>query len=156
MLNINDLLKELEVGEYGYELENYSGNTYISDAISEIADSNTSIYYYDIIKFISENVEEVNNTICEFGWDGCGNDLYKAGQLAEYCTIQNEIYNSLEDALKNYAYKYYVQCTDSTEISDELNEKIMEACESNPDRFYEITDIIDEYLNELEEMEETE
>lgn len=79
----------------------YCGCTsYICDAISEHADSNTSIYYSDIEKFMSNNIEAVNDAISEFGWDGCGSDLHKAGQMAEYMENERLIYDDLEDVCK--------------------------------------------------------
>lgn len=41
---------------------------YICDTFAEFADGHTSIYYSDIINYISSHVEEVNDTIKEFGW----------------------------------------------------------------------------------------
>ena len=73
---------------------------YICDAISEFADNNTSIYYSDIEGFMSNNIDKVNDTISEFGWDGCGSDLHRAGQLAEFCSIEQEIYNNLTEENK--------------------------------------------------------
>ena len=70
---------------------------YLCDAISEFADGRTSIYYSDIKNFISENVDAVNDAIDEFGWDGCGKDLMKAGQMAEFLTIERKIYDDLSD-----------------------------------------------------------
>ena len=72
-------------------------NMYLCDAISEFADGRTSIYYSDIKKFISENVDAVNDAVAEFGWDGCGSDLMKAGQIAEFLTIENKIYEDLSN-----------------------------------------------------------
>lgn len=70
---------------------------YLCDAISEFADGKTSIYNEDILNFIKQNVEAVNDAIAEFGWDGCGSDLMKAGQMAEYLTIERKIYEDLGD-----------------------------------------------------------
>lgn len=159
MLNVRELMEELETGEYGEELVNYSGSTYICDAISEIADNNTSISYSDIINFISENVEAVNDAIEEFGWDGCGSDLYKAGQMAEYCTIQNEIYVCLDDSMKYYALSYYENLDihnwkiDTSEISEDLWEEIENYCDGIDlnDTFLIIEEIIDNYIESIEE-----
>ena len=57
------------------------------------------------MEYISNNPEAVNNTINEFGWDGCCNDIYKAGQIAEYQDIQNDIYADLDNVIKLIAYK---------------------------------------------------
>lgn len=162
MLNVEELMGELETGDSGKELTNYSGGTYICDAISEIADSSTSIYYSDIINFISENVEAVNDAIEEFGWDGCGSDLYKAGQMAEYCTIQDEIYKCLDDSMKYYALNYYEDLDihnekiDTSEIQDDLWEEIENYCDGvdHNDTFSVIEEIIDNYIENIEKEDE--
>jgi len=125
MLNINDRMKELSsrITDYSEQLTEYSGTTYICDAISEIADGNTSIYYNDIRDFIAGHVEEVNETIKEFGFDGCGNDLYKAGQMAEYTTIENEIYNELDEAIE-YCMLSYLHNIGVEELTDEQAEAL--------------------------------
>lgn len=154
MLNVNELLKDLKIGTYGIEFEEYSYG-YISDIISGIADNNTSIYYYDIERFISEHVERVNDTISEFGWDGCGKDLYKAGQLAEYCWIQEEIYRDIEDILKWYAFKFYVQYTDNVDISEEIVSIIEDIDSCRIDKLEEVRDLIIEQVElEKEDNEE--
>ena len=79
--------------------DNYNYDSRIDDAITECADRNVSTYYSDIIKYITDHVEEVNETIKEFGWDGCGEDLYKAGQMAEYRTNESELCEDLEEII---------------------------------------------------------
>lgn len=120
---------------------------YICDVISEIADNRTSIYYSDIIKFISEHVEEVNEAIAEFGWDGCGSDLYKAGQMAEYCMIEREIYDELEDGLTVRALDYIEREMKIEQITPEQWDAIAELCASTDNN-----DRIDDFLSEVENI----
>lgn len=128
MLNVNELKNNLNVGDYGEDITNYNGNSYICDVISEIADNNTSIYYSDIKNFISDNVEYVENAIDEFGWDGCGSDLMKAGQMGEYLKIQDDIYTNLDDVILYYAYYYLSDVLDIKEITEETNNDIIDTC----------------------------
>ena len=122
---------------------------YICDIISEIADSNTSIYYSDIIKFISENVEAVNDTIAEFGWEGCGSDLYKAGQMAEFTQLQNAMYEELGDGLYNFAISYLEHDAKVEEITEEQHEAIKDLCAETDhnDRMEDFTEKLDEIIN---------
>lgn len=131
---------------------------YICDIISEIADSNTSIYYSDIIKFISDNVEEVNDTIEEFGWNGCGSDLYKAGQMAEYRKNENDMYNELEEGLFNVALSHIQYTMEVEEISDEQLDEIGNLCydTDNNDRLEDFLEKVEEIVNGEEEEEEEE
>ena len=129
---------------------------YICDIISEIADSNTSIYYSDIIEFISNNVEEVNDAIEEFGWSGCGGDLYKAGQMAEWKKNENEMYNELEEGLFNLALSHIQYTMKVEEISDEQLDKIEELCSDtdNNDRLENFLEEVENIVNGKEEEEE--
>lgn len=120
---------------------------YICDVISEIADSHTSIYHSDISEFISNNVEEVNETIEEFGWNGCGGDLYKAGQMAEYRKNENEMYNELEEGLFNVALSHIQYTMKVEEISDEQLEEIEDLCADT-----DSNDRLDDFLGEIENI----
>lgn len=108
-----DLIHEIknELGDdaptdIGYICD-YSETSYISDIFAEWADGETSIYYHDIIKYISEHVEAVNDAIKEFGWDGCDSDLYKAGQMAEYLEVNNWLWEHETEAYKVYALNWF-------------------------------------------------
>ena len=131
---------------------------YICDIISEIADSNTSIYYSDIIEFISNNVEEVNDAIEEYGWDGCGSDLYKAGQAAEYRKNENDMYNELEEGLFNVALSHIQYTMEVEKISDEQLDEIETLCSDtdNNDRLDDFLEKVEEIVNGEEEEEEEE
>lgn len=147
-MNVQELLNDLELGDFGYEFENYDGSTYICDAITEIADNYVSIYYSDIMDFIKNNVEEVEDAINEFGWDGCGGDLMKAGQMGEYLKNSKDLYDNLDDSIRNYALKYYVSKVDNLAITEELWDLIDDYCTNvdNNDQLWVVENIIDEYL----------
>ena len=136
-------------------LNDYSRG-YICDIISEIADSNTSIYYSDIIEFISNNVEEVDDAIKEFGWDGCGSDLYKAGQVAECRKNENEMYNELEEGLFNVALSYIQYTMEVEEISEDQLDEIEGLCADtdNNNRLEDFLEKVEEIVNGEEEEEE--
>ena len=156
MIRVDSLL----TGAYGNDgiaklLNDYrDSDKYICDAIVEIADGCVSIYYSDIIAFISENVEAVNDAIAEFGWDGCGSDLYKAGQMAEFKQNENELYNHLEDALLLLAVDYLRYDREIEEIPEELADMIREwAAEiDSSDRCNEMATRIAEWLEDNGEV----
>lgn len=150
---VKDLKNEINLKcEYSRNICNYSGQHYLCDIVSEIADGNTSLYYSDIINYISNNVEQVNETIEEFGWDGCGADLYKAGQMAEFCEIERKIYDELDEAMLNFCYDYILYDLKIKEITEEENEKINELC-NNVDN-NETLDTFEDFLTELFEKED--
>lgn len=150
------IIEDVNIGDFARELNDYrNSDEYICDAVSRIADNNTSIYYSDIINFISENVEDVNDTIKEFGWNGCGEDLYKAGQMAEYLKIEHEIYDELNGALLRMAHDYILYDLGSVIIPADLANAIKEwaADIDSNDRCNEICIRIDEWIHEHFETE---
>lgn len=158
MISIEELRADLGTGDYGEYLNDYRDcNAYICDAISEIADSHTSIYYSDIRQFISGNVEAVEDAINEFGWDGCGSDLMKAGQIGEYLAIERDIYNHLADSLLLAALDFIrydlKRDTITAELADLLREWADDA-DSN-DRINEIPDNIRDYFSYEDDDSET-
>lgn len=161
MIDLETLKQEIrqEIGaDAAYLTGDYNGyNSTIEDAISERADSETSIYYSDIIKFISENVEAVNDAIQEFGWDGAGADLYKAGQLAEYLQIENS-YREKADGIIKFAAVLDLIDAGKTEIAAETWEAIESELENVDisDRFDDITDIVKAAIEEADDEPEQE
>jgi DNA-directed RNA polymerase specialized sigma54-like protein len=135
-----------------YVCDYYDSTGYISDTFAEIADNNTSVYYSDIIRYISEHVEEVNDAINEFGWDGCGADLYKAGQAAEYMQIENEMHQHAAEIIEAYAANH-IRRNYAEEIPAETWERIADELETLDagDRWDVIRDAVDEIMTETAE-----
>jgi len=70
------------------------------DIIPEIADSNCDIYNNDLIKWLGGDVDNAwsfNEAIDEFGWEGCGKDLFKAIQMAQYKANSDLLYEAVEE-----------------------------------------------------------
>lgn len=155
---IKDALEPDALTDIGYICD-YGETEYISDVFSYWADNETSIYYSDIIKYISEHVEEVNDAIEEFGWDGCGSDLYKAGQMAEYLEINNWLWSHDLDIYKVYALDYY-RHNYGEKIHRWMWEQINEAIEEyysdiQINTLGEITQIVDDAIHAMcEALEE--
>lgn len=156
MINVDTLLTgAYGDGEIAKLLNDYrDSDKYICDAVVEIADGCVSIYYSDIIEFISANVEAVNDAIAEFGWDGCGSDLYKAGQMAEFVQNEREIYEHLEDAMLLLAVEYLRRDVECEEIPEELADLIRDwAAEiDDNDRCNEMAVRIAEWFEDNEEV----
>ena len=156
MINLNEEMRLLDLGEYGEEITNYSGSSCIEDCIREIADNNTSICYCDIMEFIKNHTEEFNESVEVNGWQG---DIYKQGQLTEYDFIQGELYNHLEEMIKYYAYSYIVNELGFDEITeddfDKLNDRLENEIDDN-DLLMNIETIVDDVLDKDEEDEEEE
>ena len=144
---------------YAAELNDYrDSSSNIYDAAAQIADNNTSIYHSDIISYISGHVEEVYDVINEFGWNGCGGDLYKAGQMAEYLEIERDIFDGLKEGLLVCAYDFLAYDLKTEEIPEELDNMIRNWCADagTNDRMDEIPDKIREWIDNHTEEEKEE
>ncbi len=145
---------------------NYSGGTYLGDAITEVADSNINIYYNelwetapDIKEYIEEGLEEglVDTTSSV--------DLMKIFQVGEYKYYTALLYENLENIIFNYAVEYfnnnYVELFKNlTELEkqdriEHAEEKIEEFINDNDldnnNTFDDIEEAIKELVEELEE-----
>lgn len=144
-----------------------SQSAYFCDAISEFADGATSIYYNDITDYIQNHVEEVNDVIEEYGWDGCGGDLYKAGQMAEFCQIEQSLYNDVTQII----YKLTLNYLDASEGDDDAGkawDKLTDAQRAQlvddaifeieqidqNNRLDDIADAVEEYADAVKEAAE--
>lgn len=96
------LQNDLDLGRCGSDITEYSSG-YITDIYMEIADENTSIYYYDIERYLVDNIDAVSDWILENSYPG---DLYKAAQGAEFDSIYRELLENSNDILLFWAYTY--------------------------------------------------
>lgn len=145
-----ELRAKLDLGDYGEDITSYNDG-YICDIFSEIADGNTSIYYGDIAKYIANHVDEVNDAISEFGWEGCGSDLYKAGQMAEYTSIERDLEEHIDDII---VYAALVEKFDN-DIPEEAFEAVYDNV-SNVDWNDRLDTAIEEALSVLDDEDESE
>lgn len=151
MLNLETLQNELNASDNIIELfENYSGCHYICDAISEQADSNVDIYYYDLFEWAKHNFAEIEEANEELG---CPNDIIKQIQQAQYLVNSRELYDELENGILWACYEAAKEYGE--EITEEQAEKIEELANSidNNSYFEEITDGVKEIFDP-EEIEE--
>ena len=142
---------------------------YICDAISEFSDSRTSIYYADIKNFICNNFDAVEEAINEFGWDGCGGDLYKAGQMAECMSIEREINEEIEDIIKYITLDFIDSTDEANDEAEKIWQTLTEEQKSelltsfiddlemidNNSRFDEIADLYTDFVQSILDTEES-
>lgn len=149
--SIQELESELYIGDYGGYFCDYADtNEYISDIITEIADNNVSIYYSDILKFVSENPDSLNEVIESGLYDPtCNYDFYSHAQAAEFMIIEQNLEEHSIDSLKLVAYNYCEYNLFMKMIPDELADVIADAAES----VQAMDELIDGITNWLENDE---
>lgn len=150
--NYSDIKKEIR--ERNNDLIQYIcdySNGYICDIITEIADNQIDIYYYNLFEWAKDNFGTIEEANQEFG---APNDIIKQIQQAQYYENTNILYDALEDMLMLYAYNYLeeneILLTDEELIM--LEERLKEI--DNNNHLDDIDDIINEIIEEREEKGE--
>lgn len=152
LVSVDELAADLDTGDHGDALNDYrDSSTYISDAIHEAADQRTSIYYSDIMAFVSEHPDALADVVAEGLYDPSHNyDLYAHGQAAEYMTIYNDIWNHLEDALMIAAVDFLRYDLKRQYIPAELADYLKTWVTDPGDRMNDIPDRIRDYFGDME------
>ena len=122
----------------------FSNSTYISDAIQELADTHTPIYYNDILKNIPSIVEYIEQGINEFGASGNFFEMVQTGYYLYYTEVLN---SNLEELMFNFIAESLNEYIKAHELSLDIdtleNDIENEIC----DTLYKI-----ETFDELEEL----
>ncbi|MDU3137297.1 MAG: hypothetical protein E6704_06890 [Anaerococcus prevotii] len=143
----NDYYENQDICE---ELEDriVDGNSeYISDTISEIADSHVDIYNADLLDSLKDlyfdgYYEIVNDEI------GLSGDLIKDIQMAQYLRNTDILYDNFDEIVQNAAYRMFID--EGIEIDDDLKSDIdydLDGVDFN-DRIDNIRDEITDYIND--------
>lgn len=153
-LKIEELKKDLYIGELGEYWRDYD-HGYISDIITEIADNHISTYYNDIWEQAKDNQEYIEEGLNEFGTptDDNGNaDLMRIFQQGIFLKNERDLYENLEDSLKNFMYDYIEKDLNIDEITEEQNDNLLDFdFEDNNKQLENLIEHINEILAESEE-----
>ena len=119
-LKIKDLQDELNLGEIGEQITEYS-NGYISDIFSEIANYNIDIFTADLHEWASKNVNIIDEAMEMLGSRETFDDNITQAQFYFY---QKDLYNNIEDILKYWAYDYLLNRLNLEYITADQNDEI--------------------------------
>lgn len=121
-LKIEDLRKELYTGDLGEYFIDYDDG-YICDIITEIADNSVDIYTQDLLDWVPDNYSYIEEANIEMGVPkGFLNQI----QQGQYYYYERNLYENLEDTLKNYMYNYIENILKVKEITEEQNENLLD------------------------------
>lgn len=146
LLKIKDLKNELNLGDYGEDITNYSSG-YVGDIITEIADNNVDIYNNDLMEWAKGNTSYIEDAMREFGTPEDSNghpDFMRLIMQGQYYMYEQDLYNNLEDILKYWAYDYIENKYNLTELTEEQNDEIEFLNYNNIDRLEEIEGMIED------------
>ena len=128
MKNIKTLINETNenINDLTARLADYcGGSSYVSDAISEIVDSDCPVYWSGLMKWFNEepnSQDYVNDAVNEYGIQDF--DIFKALQWGWCRQAEEKIYKEKEDGLLLAAYVLIRDSYKLEEITDEQAEEI--------------------------------
>lgn len=150
MKKIEELKNEVSKNFESYEeyiTEYYNHENDIDEIIRDIADNNVDIYTSDLMDWVKDNYNYVEDYIKEFGIDSNNFDFIGAVRGGQYLYIEQTLYNNKSDMLEYLAY-YILQEKDIEEIDED---KATEISMIDFDRIDTIEELEDE-LNEIIEQ----
>lgn len=156
-LIITDLQAEIknDLGEYGDRFTEYEGHQYICDVITEIADNNVDIYYYNLFEWVKNNWEWVDEACSEFGMPDCkdSNIIIKLIQQGQFMCNERDLYDNLDSSILNYCLDYINRALDHETITQSQYEELQEKCTNvdNNDTLEDFEDFCKKLFEEAEE-----
>lgn len=150
MKKIEELKNEVSKNFESYEeyiTEYYNHENDIDEIIRDIADNNVDIYTSDLMDWVKDNYNYVEDYIKEFGIDSSNFDFIGAVRGGQYLYIEETLYNNKSDMLEYLAY-YILQEKDIEEIDED---KATEISMIDFDRIDTIEELEDE-INEIMEQ----
>lgn len=153
-VKIEALIDDLNLGAYADCVNDYrDSSAYICDMVAEIADNHVSLYYSDILRFISDNPDSLADVIEEGLYDPSHQyNLYAHAQAAQYMLIERDLYDHLIDGLVLAALDFIRYDLKREAIPGDLADLIRDWCiaaaDDTGERMNAIPDRIREYFGQ--------
>ena len=145
---IKVLMNELCLNDMEEQILEFS-NGYIDDVFGEIAMNNVSIYTSDLMDYLSNNINEVNDNISEIGFSG---DILNHISDVWYNNNLEELYENINDIVKYFVLyniiDYMIEYNIKNISEEDLDNMIDENCYADVDRIDIIVDNIECYFEE--------
>ena len=145
---IKVLMYELCLNDMEEQILEFS-NGYIDDVLSEIAGNNVSVYTNDLLDYLSNNINEVNDNISNMGFSG---DILNHISDVWYNNNIEELYENINDIVKYFVLDniidYMIEYNIKNISEEDLDNMIDENCYADVDRIDIIVDNIECYFEE--------
>ena len=141
----------LDLGDYGEDAVDYvNGASYIDDALQEAADGMVDIYYHDLLHWLPDNYEWLEEADAQGLLEGCKGDLMKMTQAAQYECYSQNLYDHKADILAAVTLAHLKDqgvYAISEDMADTLIEGIRDASDGM-NRFSDATDLAEETMSD--------
>ena len=151
MYNVKEikvLMKELCLNDMEEQILEFSDG-YVDDVFGEIAGNNVSIYTNDLLNYLSNNINDINDNISNMGFSG---DILSHISDVWYYNNIEELWGNINDIVKyfvldniiDYMIEYNIKNISEEDIDNMVNEN----CSDNIDRIDTIVDNIECYFEQ--------
>lgn len=147
-VSIQEVMQQFDLGDYGDQITDHAESEDIDSAFAEIADDNVNIYYNQLLSWLPENYEWIEEAENQGLLEGCKGDLIKMTQIAQYVCFESDLYDHQDDIV-SYVAAHHLHDLGVYMISDDLSDSLA-ICGENASRLDEGIDTIkDEIRNQL-------
>lgn len=98
-VTIEELQGDLDLGDWGDQVEDFDCD--LTDAIQEVADGAVDSSYHDLLAWLPDNAEWLEEADAQGLLEGCKGDIYRMIQMAQYECFSQDLYDHREDICKN-------------------------------------------------------
>lgn len=96
-VTITQLQGDLDLGDLRDEVEDFDFDGDITDAFSETADYKVDDNYHDLLSWLPDHTEWLEQAEFDGLLEGCKGDIYKMVQMAQYECFKSDLYDHRED-----------------------------------------------------------
>lgn len=148
MKKIEELKNDLYLGEVGDYFCDYD-NGYICDIITEIADNNIDIYYYNLFEWAKNNFDIIEESNAEMG---APNNIIKQIQQGQFLYYERDLYENLHDIVLFRLYDYIEKDLNIDELTEEQTDEIeLLNLDDNNEQLENLINEVNEILGNEEE-----
>ena len=151
MYNVKEikvLMNELCLNDMEEQILEFS-NGYIDDTLGEIAGNNVSIYTSDLLNYLSNNINDINDNISNMGFSG---DILSHISDVWYYNNIVDLWGNINDIVKYFVLDniidYMIEYNIKNISEEDIDNIIDENCSDNIDRIDTIVDNIECYFEE--------
>ena len=98
-ITIEELQENLDLGDFGDQIDYFDGD--LTESFTDCADSNVDSSYHDLLAWLPDHAEWLEEAEFNGLLEGCKGDIYKMTQMAQYKCFLQDLYSHREDICKN-------------------------------------------------------
>lgn len=148
-VTIDSLEADLDLGDYGDQCAEMSSEDYIGDVIGEVADANIDMYNHDLLEWLPDHYEWVEEADANGLLEDCKGDIFKMVQAAQYECFSSDMYDHQEDIAK-YVTLESLKDEAVYAVSEEVADALMNDIDySRTDRFSFLLDEAKEQMQSI-------